>query len=364
MTPGETSHRRGAEKKREGAENYRANPVHRSSDFAFLCLPLRAPRLGVENVLATASSRLQRLAAALFLALAALPAGAEIWRFGLIGDVPYSERERAELPKMLDAIAESQVEVVIHIGDIKHGGERCDDALFADRKQLFAGSRAPFVYVPGDNEWTDCHRLSNGGYDPLERLAALRRLFWSDRQSLGQRRIELEQQPGSYPEHSRFRLGPVLFVALNVPGSDNNWGSGEQPQAEYRARHAAVVAWLREGFALARREKLRGVVLLFQADPGFEDFARGLPHRGYRDFLNVLREETLKFPGQVVAVHGDTHISRIDRPLRDGKGQPLANFQRVETFGYPAMGWTRGVIDTDAENLFRFETHPWPRRLF
>lgn len=80
------------------------------------------------------------------------PAAAETWRFGLIGDVPYSDRERAELPKMLDAIADSNVDFVAHIGDIKHGADRCDDALFADRHQLFESSRVPFVFLPGDNE--------------------------------------------------------------------------------------------------------------------------------------------------------------------------------------------------------------------
>ena len=37
------------------------------------------------------------------------------------------------------------------------------------------------IYVPGDNEWTDCHRANNGGYDPLERLAFLRAMFYPGR---------------------------------------------------------------------------------------------------------------------------------------------------------------------------------------
>jgi hypothetical protein len=68
------------------------------------------------------------------LALAAcLPAQAETWRFALIGDTPYSDYERAELPKMLSAIAERHVEFIAHIGDFKSGSSRCDDALFEDR---------------------------------------------------------------------------------------------------------------------------------------------------------------------------------------------------------------------------------------
>ena len=68
------------------------------------------------------------------LALAAcLPAQAETWRFALIGDTPYTDYERAELPKMLSAIAERHVEFIAHIGDFKSGSSRCDDALFEDR---------------------------------------------------------------------------------------------------------------------------------------------------------------------------------------------------------------------------------------
>jgi hypothetical protein len=302
---------------------------------------------------------MKRWLPALVMCLAGL-AQAETWSFALIGDVPYSAHERRELPRMLEAIADSNVAFVAHVGDFKHGQERCDDALFDDRRQLFEASRVPFVFVPGDNEWTDCSRLSNGAYDPLERLEKLRALFWQRPDTLGQRTLALERQTGSYPEHSRFRLGPVLFVTLNLPGPGNNVGAREQSSAEFRARNPQVLRWVEDSFALARREKLPGIALLFQADPGFSHFNQGLGHRGFRDFLETVRRETLTFPGQVALIHGDSHISRIDHPLRDAQGQPLANLVRVETFGYPLMGWTRGVIDSDSPGLFRFETHPWP----
>lgn len=299
--------------------------------------------------------------AALLLGWATL-AGADTWRFALIGDTPYSERERQEFPAMLAAIADTGVEFVAHIGDIKSGKTRCDDSLFEDRKALFDASRVPFVYVPGDNEWTDCRRVSNGAYDPLERLGTLRRLFWSGRESLGQRRIALEQQPGGYPEHARFRLGPVLFVTLNVPGSDNGWGLGTVPQAEFLARNPVVLAWLKESFSLARREKLAGVVILMQANPDFRHFAQGLGHHGFRDLLKMLRQETLNFPGAVVLVHGDTHHQHVDQPLRDAAGRTITRFTRVETYGHPFMGWVEASIDTDSPDLFHFEAHPWPPR--
>ena len=36
----------------------------------------------------------------------------------------------------------------------------------------FNNFEAPFIYTPGDNEWTDCHRENNGSFDPIERLTA------------------------------------------------------------------------------------------------------------------------------------------------------------------------------------------------
>lgn len=287
-------------------------------------------------------------------------AHAEIWRFGLIGDVPYSDYERLELPKMINAIAEQNVSFIAHIGDFKHGKDRCDDSLFEDRYQVFNASRAPLVYIPGDNEWTDCSRVSNGSYDPEERLNKLRQLFWKSTDSLGQTKIVMERQRGPYAEHAVFQLGPVLFVTLNMPGGDNNHGKADQPRQEYLARNAAVLAWVKENFAYARQQKLRGIVLMFQANPGFKHYAQGLGHRGFRDFLKLLDQETQQFSGEVVVVHGDTHNSQIDHPLRDSDGKRIKRFTRIETFGYPTMGWTRGVIDTNAKHLFRFETYAWP----
>lgn len=302
---------------------------------------------------------MKRWLALAFLAWIGL-AGAETWRFGLIGDVPYSEFERRELPRMLEAMAESNVDFIAHIGDFKHGRDRCDDVVFEDRRQMFDASRVPFIFVPGDNEWMDCDRLSNGGYDPLERLTKLRSLFFKDAQSLGRKKLLLEQQPGAYPEHSRFRVGPVLFVTLNLPGGNNNHGPNREPRQEFASRNPVVLNWIKESFAFARQEKLAGIALLFQADPGFKHYAQGLGHRGYRDFLDTLSVEAQGFEGQVLVVHGDTHISKIDQPMRDKFGRVMHNFVRVETFGYPTMGWILGTIDNNSPTLFHFETHPWP----
>jgi hypothetical protein len=73
----------------------------------------------------------------------------------------------------------------------------------------------------------------------------LRQLFFAAPRSLGQQTLAVEQQAGAYPEQLRWRLGPVLFVSLNVPGSNNNFGNRETPSREYLARNPAVIEWLR-----------------------------------------------------------------------------------------------------------------------
>lgn len=301
---------------------------------------------------------LRRAAAVLAAAVLALPAAAD--HFALIGDTPYSDYERRELPRLLAAVGDTLPAFVIHAGDIKGGSSPCSNALFADRRTLFNDSPAPFILVPGDNEWSDCDRVSAGAYAQGERLRYLRTVFYPDAQSLGRRRIALERQPG-WPEHQRWRHGGVLFATLNVPGGNNNFRRDGQPGAEAAGRMPRVLDWLAEAFALARAERLPGLVIVMQANPGFRHFAQGLPHAGYRTLIEALRRETLDFPGQVLLVHGDTHWQRVDQPLRHPETHaPLANFTRVETYGYPQLGWVEVRIDPAAARLFAITAHPWP----
>ena len=301
---------------------------------------------------------MKRLLAALAV-LIACGAQAESWRFVVIGDTPYSDHERRELPLMLDDIAEEHPAFIVHVGDFKKSSDPCSDALFLDRHALFNGSRIPFIYVPGDNEWTDCRSVAAGHYDELERLGRLRQLFFAEPFSLGRTRIPLEQQAGAFPEHLRWRLGPVLFVSLNVPGPNNNFGMRKEASAEYRARNPLLIDWLKKGFARVRRENLAGIVIVMQGNPGFKHFAAGLGHNGYKELLEALRSETLDFAGQVLLVHGDTHWQRIDHPLtQPNTKEKVANFTRLESFGFPFMGWVKVIIDTETPGLFRYEVHP------
>jgi hypothetical protein len=65
---------------------------------------------------------------------------------------------------------------------------------FQDRLGLAQSSRHPFIFVPGDNEWADCHQARPRTYDPFERLAKLRQMFFQGDRSLGRRTMRLTRQ--------------------------------------------------------------------------------------------------------------------------------------------------------------------------
>jgi hypothetical protein len=278
--------------------------------------------------------------------------------FALIGDTPYSEGEAAALDAMIEQMNREELAFVIHVGDITGGQGPCDDQWLAARKRQFERSRHPFVIVPGDNEWVDCHR---SGFDPMERLAKFREMFESGDESLGERKIRLERQSErdaahfrEYREHMRWIAGNVLFVGLNVQGSNNNLGRTPAMDAEHRARMAAVFAWLGDSVRLAERHRLAGMLIFAQGDPDFEGKMRRKGSNGFADFRDALRDLALNFGKPVLFVNGDTHLYKLDQPLADPRtGLPLSNFTRVVVFGSPQTRWIRGGIDPKSPQVFR-----------
>ena len=282
----------------------------------------------------------------------ALSATAAEFVFAALGDTPYSREEEALFPDLVAEMNREPLQFVVHIGDFKNSDSRCDDASFLQRREWFDYSRHPFVFVPGDNEWTDCRRFSAGRYDPVERLGKLRELFHRGDASLGQRRMRLERQSAQYPEHARWRHGGLLFVTLNVPGGANN--ARHMPE-EFRARNAAGIQWLAEAFRLARADGSGPVVVFMHANPWASPSGR---YFGYRELLAALAREARDYRGEVLLVHGDTHRHRVDQPLRDPvSGATLANFTRVEVFGYPTMNWVRIRVTEQAGRVI-FEVTP------
>jgi hypothetical protein len=277
--------------------------------------------------------------------------------FAALGDAPYHDDEEPAFIAIMAELNREKLAFAVHVGDFKSGYSDCSDALYLQRKEWFELSRHPFVYVPGDNEWTDCWRRAAGRYDPLERLKKLREVFFADAASLGQHRLAFTRQSDiearyPYPEHARWVYENVLFVTFNVPGSDNNFA---RDRAEFSARDAAVREWIAQSFRFARAQRLAGVILVMQANPWL---AVGARRYGFTPLISAITSETLAFPGEVVLVHGDTHRFRVDHPLlHPDTRRPLANFTRIEVYGSPSVNWVRVRVES-VDGKLKFEVTP------
>jgi hypothetical protein len=285
--------------------------------------------------------------------------------FALIGDLPYTESDEASLVAMLAATDADPLRFVLHVGDIKSSREPCSDALYERRAALLERSTHPLVLLPGDNEWTDCHRWMAGRHDPLERLGALRARFWSTPGPLGtggesaRESLAFERQRGQ-PENVRWRIGRVRFVAAHVVGSNNGRKGYEGARAEFDARTARNRQWLAETLRLALRERADALVIAFHAEPDWQPKASS----GFTDWITVLRETAEAFRRPILLLHGDSHRFTVDQPLRDARGEPYAHVTRVESFGWPfTASWVRIAYDPQAPERFHVATRqvPGPR---
>lgn len=199
---------------------------------------------------------------------------------------------------------------VVHLGDIGGSTESCSDDWLVKRKLQFERLRHPFILLPGDNEWSDCRA-------PLERLERWRGLFCNTS-------MKIERQPGPHCEHLRWEAGGYVFVALNIPGHNNN-----VRHPEHAPRMQAVLAWLDEAAQLAQQRE--GLVVLMQANPFII-----VPRDGFRALRERLGSLAAGRPGRIVLVHGDTHLQRED--------EPLPGLRRVEVWGSPVVSWLRASV--------------------
>ncbi len=303
------------------------------------------------------------------------------YSIGLWGDLPYSTTQATVgVPNLIADMNSQHLAFTAHDGDLKSGSTECTNAVYTQALSYFNSLKAPAVFTPGDNEWTDCDRTP--GYSSLKQLDFERQLFFSTPYTLGQHRLreEVQQTPeclsasGTTPcvENRRWTLGGVTYATLNIQGSCNNLCDVDPDPAEYAARNAADIAWMQGTFAEANARHSAAVMLISQADPGWDESGgQGEPKRdpqtlvendgqpdGFHDFLSALRDQVVAFRKPVAYVHGDSHYFRIDKPFHNALGQRLENFARVETFGDHQENGNNDV------NWLKVTVDPWSREVF
>ncbi|OQW40668.1 MAG: hypothetical protein A4S08_12990 [Proteobacteria bacterium SG_bin4] len=280
-------------------------------------------------------------------------------RFVVIGDMPYTDAEYALLEQPDGALAKAirsvDPPVLIHLGDFKRGRLSCSDELLQDHyRQIAFLNPHKTVYTPGDNDWTDCDRFTlSTRYDELERLGFLRQLFFHrDQWQLTKHIPGLVRQNG-FVENARWRIGPVMFATLHIPGTNNGRkeilrSNLEEALNEADFRDQSNKQWLSLLFAEA--QFAQAVVIAFQADIFDFDHDRPLctPDNrtecdGYRMLRDEIKHYAAQFMKPVLVVHGDTPAYCLHQPYA-----VIPNLWRLNAPGdYKYIDASQIVFDPD-----------------
>jgi hypothetical protein len=128
------------------------------------------------------------------------------YAIGLWGDLPYSDTQALQaVPNLIADMNYSEIEFSVHDGDLKAGSGTpgsttptdCSDAMYTQGLGYLNSLRKAAIFTPGDNDWTDCDRSTNGSHNDVERLQHERQVFFSTDHSLG--RQTMQQTVHSWP---------------------------------------------------------------------------------------------------------------------------------------------------------------------
>jgi hypothetical protein len=335
------------------------------------------------------------------------------------GDAPYGAvnhdiTQVVATPAFIGSInADPDVSRVLHVGDIHSGSDHCyasydqdildlwsgipftvKDVFGVDTSVTSAGYQDPLVYTPGDNEWTDCNKSKEGGGvggdsyydttqtghlpgDPLDNLALVRQLFFPVAgQTLGANPAQVTSQAvagpkkyQSFVENVRWEQAGVMFVTVDLPGSNNDslpWFGQPitQRQLDERSlRTAADLAWLNQAYDLAESHGDAGLLIGAQADmwDPAQAAAGGDGLDQYDSVVNRIARLTRDFPGQVLLINGDSHVYESDNPMSSSDplyqihplGFDVPNFTRITVHGKTTpLEWIKLTVDPSTPEVF------------
>jgi Calcineurin-like phosphoesterase len=301
----------------------------------------------------------------------------------VFGDWPYGNIINGAPAFIAQVNADPDVDLVVHVGDIHSGSQPCGDAYNQSIFNFFQTFADPFVYTPGDNEWTDCQKtkeFSSGA--PLDELAKLRTLFFANPgKTLGGVQKPLLSQAtafdpahpedAAYVENVIWEQANVLFVTLNIPGSNDDhlpWAppfSNPAGQAdEIAKRDAANSRWLTKAFSQATSHGTAGIFIGWQADmwdpAQFAPGGDGLS--AYDPYVQQLATLAVAYGKPILLFNGDSHLFMTDQPLADPTSAtgvmhpvsfPVPNLSRITVDGSTNFhDWVKLLVDPTSPAVF------------
>jgi hypothetical protein len=294
----------------------------------------------------------------------------------VFGDSPYDPTGTAQFdatPEFIRSINnDSDVSVVLHVGDLHSGSQACTEAYDQAIYNFWTAFQEPVVYTPGDNEWMDCHKKkqSGGSYNaatdsivfikdingnpvnyasgnPIKNLDLIRSIFFAvpghtlgtDMEVLSQAQTsnhsdsndkfdsdvhtEAVESDAKFVENVIWEKADTLFVAVNIPGGSNNGAdnwygtptmTNEQAQ-EITERTEAALHWIDVAFKQAAHKHSKAIVIQVQAD--MWDLDGNVPSHisNYKPYIDSIASHSKVFNKPVLLVNGDSHVYRSDNPL-------------------------------------------------
>lgn len=289
--------------------------------------------------------------------------GDKAFSFVALGDMPYKlPDDILKFDRLIATVNKLKPAFTIHVGDIKASASPCSDAELQralNQLQTFEGA---LVYTPGDNEWTDCYRREAGSFDPRERLAKVRTMFFAQvGKSLGKSPIDVESQQtmpaySAFVENVRFAKNDVQFLSVHVVGSNNGFEAQDPAAAtEFFGRDKANVAWIDDGFRKAQETNAKAVVIFMQAEFDQARFPNGsMPRQsGFVNVLDAIEKGARAFAKPVLIVNGDEHFIEL-KPMRNSRGRPIANVLKLMVYGENDVHAIRVIVDPDSAGVFGF----------
>lgn len=212
--------------------------------------------------------------------------------FYVIADVPYDDDEREDMPGLVAAIPEDGA-FAVHLGDIKHAQESCNQGAITTFVNFVKKSAVPMFVVVGDNEYNDCS-------DPEDALE-----LWRD----GLVRFDTKHWNHSLPvrtmdnrpESFYFVNKGTLFIGLNLVGtpsfSDDEWDERLDTQVEWTIQ---LIEEHRTG-----DNEVGAVVILGHASPNGEHDPFFIP---LRDYIRKILQNSMP----ILYLCGDVHSFYYD----------------------------------------------------
>ncbi len=207
----------------------------------------------------------------------------------------------------INQIESSQLSFAV-INGLRSNEEPCTDDIYYEKINLLKSSKKPIFFSLAGKDWIGC-KNQNGNDIRIERLQRLREILFDTETAFGTDEIPLVRQSHSsrypdFPENTYWQYGPIFFITLNLPAENNHYLNAAGRNNEFEERLLANERWLKRSFILAKRNNLKGLVIICDGNP----FQKTAKRDGFKETRQLIKRSANKFPGKVLIIHSQADL--------------------------------------------------------